>query len=293
MSNSRGYHKRGTKDLPVAFYKIKITDYELSRNYWHPELEVGMVRKGTITMLIGNTSRSFAQGEIFIVPPNQLHGLHNASSGAVQHVLNVNPAALAMEQTHFFQKSFVEPLAEGRLTMPEVLRPDHPAYEAVATQLRRLAATEIYTQGYKLERYAAVLQICAALQPYCRVGDTSTSVLPTNGIVRQCVAYIRGNYAKRLTLGDIATGCSAQANYLCAVFKKQTGQTVMEYLNRTRIEIGAKRLEDREASIAEVMTSVGFSSEETFRENFRKFKGTTPREYRKKALQIDKGDQSI
>ena len=281
MINGRSYHKRGTMDLPIAFYKIKITDYELSHSSWHPELEIGIVQKGTITMRIGNTSRSFAQGDIYIVPPNQLHGLHNASKGAVEHILNINPSALAMEPTHFFQKTFVAPLTEGRLMMPEVLRPDHPAYEAVAAQLRRLAAAEIYTQGYKLERYAAVLQICAALQSYCQVQDTPVSTLPTNEIAQQCIAYIRENYARKLTLGNIAVGCSSQPNYLCALFKRHTGQTVMGYLNRTRVEISAELLKDRSISISDAMLAVGFTSEVTFRENFRKFLGVTPRAYRK------------
>ena len=52
MENNRTYHKRGTPDLPIAFYKIKARDCELSSSYWHPELELGMVMKGTITMRI-------------------------------------------------------------------------------------------------------------------------------------------------------------------------------------------------------------------------------------------------
>ena len=108
--------------------------------------------------------------------------------------------------------------------------------------------------------------------------------MPSNEIAKQCIVFIREHYAQRLTLAHIATGCLSQPNYLCAVFKKHTGQTVMEYLNRTRVEIGAELLQNRAMTIGEVMTAVGFSSEETFRENFRKFKGVTPREYRKTVI---------
>ena len=281
MEKNRTYHKRGTPDLPIAFYKIRARDCKLSSSYWHPELELGMVMKGTITMRIQNTTRSFAQGDIYIVLPNQLHGLRNVSRESVHHLLIADAKAFAMAGTHFFQKQFVEPLFQGRMTMPEVLRPDHPAYEKVAQQMHRLEQVQIYAEGYKLERYSALLQICAALQPFCRIRETAAEPLPSNEIAKQCIVFIREHYAQRLTLADIAAGCLSQPNYLCAVFKKHTGQTVMEYLNRTRVEIGAELLQNRAMTIGEVMTAVGFSSEETFRENFRKFKGVTPREYRK------------
>ena len=285
MEDGKAYHKRGTTDLPIAFYKMPITERELSHTYWHPEIEIGMVMKGTITMLIGNKTCSFAQGEIFVLPPNQIHGLRNASKGAIQHVLIADSLAITMCQTHFFQKSFVEPLIDGRLMLPERLTLEHPAYEAVSGQMKRLAKVEIYKPGYKLQRYAALLHICAALQPYCRAREALVPVLPTNDLARQCIVYIRGNYARRLTLAEIASNCSSQPNYLCAVFKKHTGQTVMEYLNRTRVEIGSELLKERTATISSVTVAVGFSSEVTFRENFRKFKGISPREYRKNVLQ--------
>lgn len=281
MDNGRAYHKRGTQDLPISFYKIKIADSDLFNTYWHPELEIGLVVKGTITMLVENTTRSFAEGDIFLLPPNRLHGLRNASRGAVQHLLIVNVKAISMSPEHFFQKLFVEPLAEGRLTMPEVLHPDHPAYEKVVGQMHRLAEAQIYAPGYKLIRYSAVLQLCAALQPYCSIRETIVQTLPTNEIAKQCIIYIRDHYHRKLTLADVAAGCSLQPNYLCAVFKKHTGQTVMGYLNRTRVEISAELLKDRSISISDAMLAVGFTSEVTFRENFRKFLGVTPRAYRK------------
>lgn len=287
MENGRAYHKRGTSDLPIGFYKPKVTDSDFHYTYWHPELEIGMVVSGTITMLMHNTTQSFSQGDIFIVPSNQLHGLRNAAKGTVQHLLIVDQKAFSMEREHFFQKEFVEPLIEGRLVMPGVLHPDHPAYEKVVKQMQRLARAQIYAPGYKLERYSAVLQLCTALQPYCRIRETMVRKLPTNEVAKQCIVYIREHYSSKLTLGDIAAGCSLQPNYLCSVFKKYTGQTVMEYLNRTRVDIGAELLQNRSVSISEAMAAVGFSSEETFRENFRKFKGVTPRQFRKNGVVSD------
>lgn len=285
MNRKRSFHKRGTLDLPIAFYKINAKDSNLSASsYWHPELEMGMVMQGTITMRIQDTTYSFTKGDIYIVLPDQLHGLCNVSKEAVRHLLIIDLKAVTMTREHFFQKTFVEPLTQGRMTMPKVLRRNHPAYEAVAQQMLRLGKVMIYSQGYKLVRYSAVLQICTALQPYCRIQEAAADTLPVNEIAKQCIAYIRDHYAEKLTLMDIAAGCSTHPNYLCAVFKKHTGQTVMEYLNRTRVEIGAKRLQDRKASISGIMAAVGFSSEETFRENFRKFKGVTPREYRKTVI---------
>ena len=119
----------------------------------------------------------------------------------------------------------------------------------------------------------------------------------------EIVGFLGPNGAGKTTTMSILTGCLSSTSGSATIngidifdnpqeAKKQIGylpefpplyleMTVMEYLNRTRVEIGAELLQNRAMTIGEVMTAVGFSSEETFRENFRKFKGVAPREYRK------------
>jgi len=283
MEQSREYRRRGTPDLPIAYYRR--SERKTPHCIWHPELELILAVEGTVTMQLNTATRSFSAGDILIISPNQPHKLLNKSKGAVLRYLIIDPMALTMTQEHVFQKTFVDPLAQGRLELPELLTPEHPAYEKVLQQMQRLDDAQIYFPNYKVLRYSVALQVCMALLPYCRICRENTlDMLPPNEIARHCAVFIHTNYARKLTLGEIAAGCSVQPNYLCAVFKKYTDQTVMGYLNRTRVEAAAVLLQDKSISVAHVMSRVGFSTEAAFRENFRKYKGLTPRAYRKQLI---------
>ena len=64
------------------------------------------------------------------------------------------------------------------------------------------------------------------------------------------------------------------------LFKKETGYTLIQYLNRTRIEV-AKRLSETDGiTVKETAYSSGFSDEKYFMRMFKKQEGMTPLEYR-------------
>lgn len=65
-------------------------------------------------------------------------------------------------------------------------------------------------------------------------------------------------------------------------FKKATRSTVVEYIQRVKIEASKKQLETGRKSIEEVMFDVGYSDVKTFRDVFKKITGMTPNEYRYK-----------
>ena len=63
-------------------------------------------------------------------------------------------------------------------------------------------------------------------------------------------------------------------------FKKATSNSVIEYIQRVRIEAAKKLLEADRAGINEVMYEVGYNDAKAFRELFKKTAGMSPAEYR-------------
>ena len=70
---------------------------------------------------------------------------------------------------------------------------------------------------------------------------------------------------------------------LACSFKKATGMTFTEYLNRFRIQKAVEILNDENTSSPEVGYLCGFSTPKYFRDVFRKYVGCTPKEYREAA----------
>jgi transcriptional regulator GlxA family with amidase domain len=65
-------------------------------------------------------------------------------------------------------------------------------------------------------------------------------------------------------------------------FKKATANTVVEYIQRVKVEAAKKQLESGRKNVNEVMYDTGYSDEKAFRTVFRKITGLSPLAYRNK-----------
>jgi AraC-like DNA-binding protein len=65
-------------------------------------------------------------------------------------------------------------------------------------------------------------------------------------------------------------------------FKKATSNTVIEYIQRVKIEASKKSFETSRKNITEVMYEVGYSDTKAFRTTFKKITGLSPVAYRNK-----------
>jgi transcriptional regulator GlxA family with amidase domain len=65
-------------------------------------------------------------------------------------------------------------------------------------------------------------------------------------------------------------------------FKKATCNTVIEYIQRVKVEAAKKDLETSRKNINEVMYNVGYNDTKAFRTIFKKTTGMTPIDYRNK-----------
>ena len=92
--------------------------------------------------------------------------------------------------------------------------------------------------------------------------------------------YIDANYAKNITLDSLAEITHINKFYLAHSFTECIGQSPINYLTDRRLEACKELLVSSSLSVAQVATSVGFSSQSYFSQIFRKKTGMTPRQYR-------------
>ncbi len=63
-------------------------------------------------------------------------------------------------------------------------------------------------------------------------------------------------------------------------FKKATANTVVEYIQRVKIEAAKQSLESSTENINQVMYSVGYNDNKAFRTTFKRITGVSPIQYR-------------
>jgi AraC family transcriptional regulator len=100
--------------------------------------------------------------------------------------------------------------------------------------------------------------------------------------VTQAVNFIHENYARELSLSDIAAAAHLSPFHLSRIFKKATGVTPYQYLLQVRVNSARSLLSagagDR--SLAEVAAAVGFADQSHLTRHFKRMLGVTPKQLR-------------
>lgn len=96
--------------------------------------------------------------------------------------------------------------------------------------------------------------------------------------------YIRENLSEHLTLDEISRHAGLSPHHFCKVFRRAAGVNLIDYINRSRIEVARQMLLKDDARVSEVAFEVGYQSLSQFNRSFRSVTGESPTEYRRRVL---------
>lgn len=100
--------------------------------------------------------------------------------------------------------------------------------------------------------------------------------------VKKAQEFIEQNFCERITVDQLASMFALGRRNLERRFKKATSNTIVEYIQRVKIEAAKKSLESSRENVNQVMYKVGYSDIKAFRTTFKKITGISPLEYRNK-----------
>ena len=100
--------------------------------------------------------------------------------------------------------------------------------------------------------------------------------------IKKAQEYIETNFYDKMTIDELADKFGIGRRSFERRFKKSTNNTVIEYIQRIKIEAAKRSFETSRKNISEVMFNVGYTDTKAFRDVFKKITGLTPIEYRNK-----------
>ena len=104
--------------------------------------------------------------------------------------------------------------------------------------------------------------------------------------IREMQQYIETHFQERITVDDLADKVAISRRSFERRFKQATGNTVIRYLQRVKVEAAKRSFESSRKNISEVMYDVGYNDTKAFRTVFKKITGLTPVEYRNKFYKL-------
>lgn len=96
-----------------------------------------------------------------------------------------------------------------------------------------------------------------------------------------CMDYIYYNLHKTITVDDLAFYVKLNPSYLSILFKKETGESISEFIRKKRIDAAKNMLVLSDYSLNEISEFLAFSSYSHFSSIFQKYTNMTPKEYQK------------
>lgn len=101
-------------------------------------------------------------------------------------------------------------------------------------------------------------------------------------VVGRAMALLHADPARRWTVDALAGACASSRSSLASRFARTIGEPPMQYLQRWRMLLAARRLRDGDASIVRIAESVGYDSQPAFQRCFKRHLGATPAAWRRR-----------
>lgn len=99
-------------------------------------------------------------------------------------------------------------------------------------------------------------------------------------VVKKAQEFIEANFEERITVDQLANMLAVSRRNLERRFKKATSNTLVEYIQRVKIEAAKSRLESSRENVNEVMYKVGYTDPKAFRVTFKRITSLSPVQYR-------------
>lgn len=114
--------------------------------------------------------------------------------------------------------------------------------------------------------------LAAAIHPY--------TVYAVDDLIEKIQIYIRRNYQKNLTQELISSIFSINRSYFSTLFKAQTGEKFVDYLNKVRIRKSEELLTSTNYKMYQIARAIGYDNVKYYFRVFKKYNGMTPEQFR-------------
>lgn len=167
-----------------------------------------------------------------------------------------------------------------------------PRTNLQSAALRRMLeslATELTAPGFASDVLieASLVSIAVELARAMQQQDDGLRALaPASRQIRTINDFILGNLSSQLSVSEIARECGMSTRHVARVFKASTGQSIGDFVARSRISLAKDLLGAGDVRIKEVSWRCGFQSTSAFCAAFRSATGKTPSEFRQGGIRL-------
>lgn len=264
VENSVHFFHHGIFDSNVPWAHIKRT-YDL--------YVLGICTKGPVYMNIDSVDYTVQAGDVFLFPANRMHYGSRLSPGAVTYYW-LHFSAPALEECILPDDYDLRTLPkENALLRIHFSLLDPNAVQIILHQINDCDDMAEHTLMLKATLFKALLYELSR-QVHLQYA------LKFDRRFFEVFNYVRLHSSESVSLDELADHFGYNKAYLCRLFKKRTGKTIVEFQTNQRISLACQLLCETHLLIKEIAIRTGFQSEKYFMHTFKQHMGMTPTYYR-------------
>lgn len=288
------YKKLIFKQLPLLTFahSYETGHYHISFPALKNRIEITYIEQGDVV-------KTFENGEQLFIPASSVMACtydcpFSAESEAPVHRHSTIGIAVAFESHPVSAEQILscsrytnEHSQSHQLTaiIPEFLLIDQ--YNSnIETLIKKLIRAHAVTESFRgLETSGLILELLAEITRDCvrntYAGDINGPSPSSMIYSRRAMRYIAKHMDERISVSDIANHLEISAGYLSNTFKAVTGQTIVEYINRVKINKVKELITTKNATLKQAGESVGIMDENYLSRIFKKQTGMNASEYKR------------
>ncbi len=259
--------------------KVTVPHFRIPWHY-HQEYEFVHIIQGHGVRHIGETRLPFHPGDTVLIGPDLPHVWINDGEYFNPESKLVTEALVL--QFHPDLAGILSRVPEFTLAAELLKNSGRGLNFPVGSEIPALfQALQDQTPLNRFTAFLHFLQYLASLESQ-RICDTPIPEDPGGSGPKMKVArqFFLNNYTRKITLDEAARQVSMSTEAFCRFYRRESGETMTQTLNRLRIHYAAQLLDQGDLSIPQCAFEAGFDTLGYFYRIFRKIKGVTPGEYR-------------
>lgn len=237
----------------------------------HETFALSIIEEGEIEIQFHSQEKLYLHAnKIVVFNPNQVHITKSAIKENLNYyTLHVDTKYCKNKQTNIFGKS------DSFIDVENIID-DKVLYQRLLGVFEDIILNK---QNIKSEQLAILVD--EILEKYTKSNSIEVINEEENKLLSNIEQYIIQNIKNPITLEDIALNVRYNESYITRVFKKKYGLTPHAFLVNKRIEKARnKMLNNKEISLAQLSSEVGFYDQSHFSKVFKRVFAISPNKYR-------------
>jgi len=280
--------------------QFKVSHQSFKSVHYNPYYQLIAVAEGTVKIETNGQRHTLTTGQTLLLKPWEQHtGWGHEDTQGV-----------------FFWTQFSCTPEIGSFLTPEGKKPDVNMLHAEKTELRTsvsnhedlLIIPRLFLPSHRyrvLSLFEELIQCSKSPKGYYRFQETlllgemlrliasdfleqshSDTSFPTSYLTyRKLASYLNNFYELDLGKDSLEHAMDRKYEYLCQIFKRYSGTTIVNYITQVRIQRAKHLLLYTDLTVGDIASNVGFKDPFYFSRTFKKFEGIPPQNYRTSYMQ--------